>query len=145
MVWISATMGHPGSASDFIYQAFKRGDFECVTSGPLIDEIARVLLEEFGVPEDAVEDLVRAICRIAKVVSIKHQIMGCADPNDDPVLETAVAGAASVVVTRDAKLLNLPTHVDSYFRARGIDIETPANFCRRLRALQQAPAPPALP
>jgi predicted nucleic acid-binding protein len=64
---------------------------------------------------------------------------------DDPVLETAVAGAASVVVTRDAKLLNLPPHVDAYLRARGIDIETPADFCRRLRALRQAPAPPALP
>ncbi len=69
MVLISATMGHPGSVSDFIYQAFKRGDFECVTSGPLVDEMAGVLVEEFGVPEDAVEDLVRVICRIAKVVS----------------------------------------------------------------------------
>jgi hypothetical protein len=31
--------------------------------------MAEVLVEEFGVPEDAVEDLVRVICRLAKVVS----------------------------------------------------------------------------
>ncbi len=43
--------------------------YECVTSGPLVDEMAEVLVEEFGVPEDAVEDLVRVICRLAKVVS----------------------------------------------------------------------------
>jgi putative PIN family toxin of toxin-antitoxin system len=140
MVWVSATMGHPRSASRFIYHAFKRGDFECVTSGPLIDEMARVLVQEFEIPGDVVEDLVRLLCALAKVVSIKHQVMGCTDANDDPVLETAVTGAASVIVTRDAKLLNLPPHVDAYFRTRGIDIETPADFCRRLRALPKAPA-----
>ncbi len=139
MVWVSATMGQPSSASSFIYQAFKRGDFQCVTSGPLVDEMARVLIEEFDVPREVVEDLVRLICGLAKVVSIKHQVMGCTDVKDDPVLETAVTGAASAIVTRDAKLLNLPPHVNTYFRTRGIDVETPADFCRRLRALQQAP------
>jgi hypothetical protein len=77
MVWVSATMGQPSSASSFIYQAFKRGDFQCVTSGPLVDEMARVLIEEFDVPREVVEDLVRLICGLAKVVSIKHQVMGC--------------------------------------------------------------------
>jgi predicted nucleic acid-binding protein len=104
-----------------------------------------VVLEEFGAPEDLVENLVRLICGLARVVSIKHQVMGCTDVNDNPVLETAVTGVASVIVTRDAKLLKLPPHVDTYIRARGIDIETPADFCSRLRKIRQSTSSPREP
>ena len=40
-------------------------------------------------------------------VAIKGAVMGCRDPKDDKVLETALAGQADVIVTGDEHLLVL--------------------------------------
>jgi len=127
MVWVAATVGQAGSVSRALLDAFVAGDIEIVSSGPLVRELADVLIE-LDRPADFVERIVALICAHAEIVAIQHQVMGCADPKDDPSLETALTGRADYVVTLDKRLLQLPPHVAEYFQRRGVSIVKPGGF-----------------
>jgi putative PIN family toxin of toxin-antitoxin system len=60
-----------------------------------------------------------------ELVSITERIIACRDPKDDKFLELAISGGADVIVSGDADLLALHPF-------RGIPIETPAAFLRRI-------------
>jgi len=62
----------------------------------------------------------------AEVVRITEQIAACRDPTDDKFLELAINGAADLIVTGDADLLDLNPF-------RGIPIVTPAMFMQNMR------------
>lgn len=133
MVWVSGTTGRLGSASHVLYQAFLREEITVVTSGPLVNELAETLINHLGRPADAVEAFIALLCARAEVIAIQHQVMGCRDPDDDPVLETAVTGNADILVTRDRRLLNLTTHVAKYMERCGIRMMPPEIFAEMLR------------
>ena len=60
---------------------------------------------------------------VSEWVSITGAKLGCRDPDDDKVLETALLGEAGCLVTGDRHLLEMsPFH--------GIPIVTPADFVR---------------
>ena len=60
---------------------------------------------------------------VSEWVSITGAKLGCRDPDDDKVLETALLGEAGCLVTGDRHLLEMsPFH--------GIPIVTPADFIR---------------
>jgi uncharacterized protein len=63
----------------------------------------------------------RKLMAAAEVVRITEQIAACRDPTDDKFLELAINGAADLIVTGDADLLDLNPF-------RGIPIVTPAMF-----------------
>jgi putative PIN family toxin of toxin-antitoxin system len=69
----------------------------------------------------AILDLVAA----AELVDISECVVACRDPSDDKFLELAANGRADVIVSGDADLLTLHPF-------RGIPIETPAAFLRRV-------------
>ena len=54
------------------------------------------------------------------------------DPEDDPIVHTAVAGAADVSCTRDRHLHH--TEVTRYCRSRGIEVLDDIELLGRLRA-----------
>lgn len=138
-VWCSAFLSrNEKSAARRIWNAWRNGLFIAVVSGPIVDEVAHVLLEELGVPEADVDEFVALLCAVADVIPIKHQVMGCRDRNDDAFLETAVVGAANYVVTHDEDLLALPASVKDYLRGRGVEVWADAragerDFCDVLR------------
>lgn len=133
MVWVAATTGRSGSASHLLYDAYLRGAITIVTSGPLVDEIAGTLIEALHRPPEIVEKFVAHLCARAEVLSIRHQVMGCLDPKDDPVLETAISGRANFIVTLDKRLLKLPEHVADYVRRHSVEIVSPGEFAILLR------------
>ena len=97
-----------------------------------------MLVEELDVPEADAEEFVVLLCAVSDVVAIKHQVMGCRDPNDDPLLETAIVGEADFIVTHDDDLLGLPAHVTEYLRSHGVEVLPDAragarDFCSVLR------------
>jgi uncharacterized protein len=61
----------------------------------------------------------------AEPVEIHERISVCRDTQDDKFLELAVNGKADVIISGDADLLSLHPF-------RGIPIETPAAFLRRI-------------
>lgn len=138
MVWVSATTGSRTGASRLIYDAWLQGALVIVTSQTLVNEVAETLVEYLQRPTDEVERLVALIEVRADWYAIKHQVMGCQDLDDDPVLETALVGEAEYIVTRDPHLLKLPRHVAQYYRQRGVTILTPHEFAPILHAAQAA-------
>jgi putative PIN family toxin of toxin-antitoxin system len=133
MVWVAATIGHSGSASRLVYEAFLRGDITIITSGPLVNEIAGTLIHTLHRPPDAVETFIAHLCARAEVLPIQHQTMGCLDQKDDPVLETAISGHADFIVTLDKRLLKLPQHVADYVQRHGVKIVSPGSFAPLLQ------------
>jgi putative PIN family toxin of toxin-antitoxin system len=108
-VYISALMfgGLPGV---FLDHALKRA-FTLVTSSVLLDELDEKLRGKFGVdPKDA-----RAIrTRLGNVAYLVKPDFAlnviAADPDDNRVLECAVAGKADFIVSGDRHLLRLGSH-----------------------------------
>lgn len=133
MVWGAATTGRLGSASRLLYEAYPRRDITITTSGPLVDEIAGTLIETVHRPRDAIEAFITHLCAHAEVVPIRHQVMGCLDPKDDPVIETAISGRANFIVTLDKRLLKLPDYIPDYVRRQGVEIVSLGEFVALLR------------
>ncbi len=125
----------PASASARVLRRWRAGQFELVTSPPLLRELA-VLVERL-------QD-VAAVRRAQRCLAALHQEfrhrahtvqpapldLRLRDPADEPVLGTAVAGGAAFLISTDADLLR----ADGY---RGVRVLTPSRF---LALLKRAPA-----
>jgi putative PIN family toxin of toxin-antitoxin system len=68
----------------------------------------------------------RKLMAVAEMVRIMERVAACRDRTDDKFLELAINGAADVIVTGDADLLDLNPF-------RGIPIVTPAIFAEGKR------------
>jgi len=80
------------------------------------------------VDEEDIRGFLDALTREAQWVEPTAAIKVCWDPDDDKILDLAVSGAASFVVTGDSDLLALHAY-------QGIDILSPAQ-CLELQLLQ---------
>jgi uncharacterized protein len=105
-VYISALIfgGLPGSLLDLVFL----GAFEAIVSAPLLDELEDKLRQKFRV-SGADAALIRArLSSVARLVSpIEALQVISEDPDDDRVLECAVAGRADHIVSGDRHLLAL--------------------------------------
>ena len=69
------------------------------------------------------DEFLQSLIREADLIAITESVQVCRDPDDDKLLELAVSGNATYIVTGDADLLVLNPF-------RGVEIVTPANFLR---------------
>jgi putative PIN family toxin of toxin-antitoxin system len=116
----------PGGPPEDVFRAALEGRIELVTSPPLLAEFGRVLSSKFGWEPSIAEQAVAQIARVGTVVRPKERVVEIVDdPDDDRVLEVALAGGADVIVSGDRHLLGLRTW-------RGIEIEKAARFLRTL-------------
>ena len=111
-----------GGAPAAVLDAALAGRFETVTSPALLDELRRVLTYPklqavVGEPGELVELLALS----AIVVIPTHTVEVSRDPDDDRLIEAALAGEAAVIVTGDQDLLSLQ-------RVSQIRIMTPPEF-----------------
>lgn len=92
-----------------------------IVSPFILDELERVLAGKFGLTKQAAKSRSRLLARVADIVEPQHVVAASRDPNDDPILATAVAGRATHIVTFDEDLLVLREY-------RGILIITLVEF-----------------
>ena len=95
---------------------------ELFTSEYILVEFRGKLTGKLRVPEAVVEaavSLQRARTTVVEPASLDGPV--CRDPDDDPVLGTAVAAAADALITGDSELLELGAY-------RGIAIVSPSAF-----------------
>jgi len=87
----------------------EEGKIKLLTSVALLDELKRVLMyERFGLDEKTVDDNVKYILTISKIISPKRRLRVIReDPADDRVLECALEGKAGYIVSGDGHLLRL--------------------------------------
>ena len=95
-----------------------------LVSDTLVEELGRVLARDrfdTYVSREARDQFLEALVRESELVEITESVLVCRDPQDNHILELAVSGNATFIVTGDADLLVL----DSF---RGVEIATPAEF-----------------
>lgn len=114
---------------DQLYQAWRRNEFELVTSPAQIEEVARVLArpksQRFVNPDEATA-LTENINAYAIFVEYLPEISVSPDPKDNPILATAIAGQVDLIVSGDkGDLIELGN-------IKGIPIMTPRDAVRWL-------------
>ena len=98
---------------------------EIFLSRYILDEVERNLRRKFLLPDELVERAVTGMTRAAPLVDpVALPDDDCRDSDDLPVLGTAVAAEAELLVTVDKDLLDLRSY-------RGVDVVRPGEFFRR--------------
>jgi putative PIN family toxin of toxin-antitoxin system len=87
------------------------GSFSLITSGPLLDELEDKLRNRFAVPEEKLAFFLSQMNDRATIVHPTFALDAVPnDPDDDRVLECAVAGNADLIVSGDKHLLRLGSY-----------------------------------
>ena len=120
-VWISALLSaaSQGTPVRAIERAVRLGTI--ATCAQMEVEMFRVLTEKFGVSAEKAIVAFDALVPFPQRVEVTGSLRVCRDPNDDMVLECAVAAGAQIILTGDKDLLAL----DPF---QGVRILTPAEF-----------------
>ena len=108
-VFISATLfkGIPGRLLELAIS----GSFRVVTSPTLLDELDEKLRGKFRLPSDNADQVRTDLEEFCEVVSTVNRLAIIRDdPDDDRILECAVAGRADYIVSGDRHLLKLGSY-----------------------------------
>jgi len=97
------------------------GEFTFALSATIQEEIERILEEKFRWAPSRISWGCRPLWAVARLVKPSVRVQASDDPDDNAVLERALAAQASLIVTGDEDLLRLGPF-------RGIRILTPAQF-----------------
>ena len=113
-VLISALISSSGPPGQLL-SAVKRGDMAIVTSGYQLDELRKVLARErlrpYIKPEEA-QDLIDNLEAVGISISELPECELSPDPADNPILATAIAGNANLIVSGDKTDMLALGHVD---------------------------------
>jgi putative PIN family toxin of toxin-antitoxin system len=111
-ILISALFSQTGSPFRALALA-KIGQIESVTCQEIMDEFAEKLLLKFKFSEDKTRSAVGEILSFSRMVKISGTLKAVPnDADDDMVIECAVMGKASHIVTGDKHLLSLVKYQD---------------------------------
>lgn len=105
-IWVSALIwgGKPLQLLELAIQ----GDIDLVISPDILNESLRVLHEKFGLDADDLQKAEGFMRRCAREVLPTERLdVVQSDPDDDAVLEAAVAASADTVISGDADLLRM--------------------------------------
>jgi putative PIN family toxin of toxin-antitoxin system len=110
-VLVAAHISRAGVCAELFEEVLER--HELIVSPFILDEVRRILSDKFGFPGELVRQLLRSVRDAAESVTPADVPTGaCRDPEDAPILGTAVAGAAALLVTVDKDLLALERYGD---------------------------------
>ena len=111
-ILISALFSQTGSPFRSLALA-KIGQIESVTCQEIVDEFAEKLLVKFKFSEDKAQSAVDEILSFSRIVKISGMLKAVPnDADDDMVIECAVVGNASHIVTGDKHILSLEKYQD---------------------------------
>ena len=132
-IWISALInpfGYPAK----LRKHFENGDFAAVISEPILDEIVDVLSrpkikDKYEITPEDIRELLTLIEERAEYVLISGDINICRDKDDNLIIETAIKGETSYLVTRDDDI-KLDKKVSLFLSQHGISVLTVAKFLK---------------
>jgi predicted nucleic acid-binding protein len=102
----------------------RAGSFRLDVSDQILDELVTVLRDDFHWDGYRMQFARQGIARIANLVTPTQTLAIIKeDPDDNRILECAVAAVSAVIVTRDKDLLRLKEY-------QGIEIVTPEHFLK---------------
>ena len=122
-VLVAASISRAGVCAELLEDVLTH--HELAMSSFIAEELARKLRDKFHFPDGEVRELCRFLERMTTRVEPTELPAGvCRDPKDVPVLGTAVAAGASILVTVDKDLLALGEF-------QGIAVIKPGEFWQR--------------
>jgi len=134
-IWVSAFIkphGYPAR----LREHWRANHFDVVTCAELLTELAEVLTRprlqtkyEYS-PEDVTAYL-HWMAELASIVKVTGTLKLCRDPDDDVVLETAVVGNVTHIVSRDEDITR-EANVGRYLEAHSIQAITVSRFLSAL-------------
>ena len=135
-VWVSAFLNPDGYPAR-LTKAGRTGNFLIVSSLPLLDELNEVLLRPriMKIRQSTATDVnvfIAGVRAVVQLVPVFGELRLCRDPDDDVVLETAIQGNATYVVSRDEDMTRDLDLVDR-LRERSIETITVQRFLDLLR------------
>lgn len=102
---LSIAAANASSSRKLVEEALAGERYELVTSEMMLFELADVLSRpRIGLVAEFAAAFVERIVSVATIVAIRGLAMGCRDPRDDKVLETALNANVDFVVARDRDL-----------------------------------------
>ena len=111
-ILISALFSQTGSPFRALALA-KIGQIESVTCQEIMDEFSEKLLLKFKFSEDKTQSAIGEILSFSRMIEISGTLKAVPnDADDDMVIECAVVGNASHIVTGDKHLLSLVKYQD---------------------------------
>jgi putative PIN family toxin of toxin-antitoxin system len=126
---------------------FESREHTFVISPYLLAELARVLtypriMAQHRLSPEEMRAFLAAVEDVGEMVQTPHdslQAVVSADPDDDPIIQLAIAGHAAVLCTRDRQFHH--PDVQAYCAQHGIRILSDLELLRELRALASPPPP----
>jgi uncharacterized protein len=113
--------GRPAACLEYA----RRGAADGATSQELLDELVQKLHDKLAFSEQQIADTLTDLLSYLRVVTVTERLtVVITDPDDDRVLECAVAAGASYIVTGDRR------HLLPLVSFREIAIITAADFLR---------------
>jgi putative PIN family toxin of toxin-antitoxin system len=134
-VWVSALLNPKGYPA-LVLEAFRNGRFVPILSQPLVNELVEVLsrprlVRKYKLAPDDVAQFVALLLERSESVTTHGSIHLCRDPRDDIVLETALTGGASCLVSRDDDIKRDEELILS-MELEGVSVLSVAGFLARL-------------
>jgi uncharacterized protein len=124
-IWVSGLNWY-GKPHELLNLA-RDGTIELAISDAILDEFSRILHDKLEWSNDRLNSMRAEVATFTKRVSSTETLdVVKADPDDNRILECAVAAGSDVIVTGDAHLLQLGAY-------RGIKIMKVADFLGRAR------------
>jgi putative PIN family toxin of toxin-antitoxin system len=121
----SGVLAYSGSPASSILDAWREAAFILIVSEDIIDELTSTLSKPYFAARLAPADtaaFLELLASAATIVGIEGTVAGVAThPEDDLILECAVAGNASYLVTGDKKLQEIGNF-------QGVEIVSPRAF-----------------
>jgi len=105
-IYISGLLFPKGNPRSILTRA-ESGEFLIFTSAAIQAETERILLEKFRLSQEEVAFACGKLWRFSLVVEAAVKVEACDDPDDDKVLECALAAKADYIVSGDNDLLRL--------------------------------------
>lgn len=108
MLWVSYCTRRDGYRHRLIERARREG-VRLFVSSYILDELRDVLINDLGRSRRFVFLARRALLRIAKLVAlppvVRPRVSG--DPDDDPIVQTALSAKVDYLITADKELLRV--------------------------------------
>ena len=136
-VWVSAFLNPQGYPARLVALG-KAGLFDVAISLPLLQELYEVLcrpriMKVRHTTDGDAESYTRGVVAVCNLVPVTGLLHMSRDPDDDVVAETAIAGGANYIVSRDEDVTR-----DSQFATRlsahNIEVITVSRFLKTLAA-----------
>lgn len=106
-IYIAATI-KSGLAEDILNLAAKTDIITLITSEEILKELRKKLISKFERSETIVDIFLERIRKIAEIVEITKRLnVVKRDPDDNKILECALAGKADLIVSSDQDLIKL--------------------------------------